>query len=333
MNTHLVSLIRSSPPWLLAAATACAVLAAASSCRSTTELHPEPTTVEHRGVFSYTAPASPSIVYPDGSIETGDPIFRAASGTLRVRYEHQIEAEADPVVSGALTGEVSLRVGSWDHALDSVGPVELVDGRGAIDTTLDLSQVDELVRQYRVVSGSEPAEVVVSIEPAVTGDVDGGPNPVPTQAAARLELTVTPTQVDVAPGQLGPTTAQAIHVLRPRPSRVGFLGWDIAVVQGRTWGSIGASISALLLVSVLVLRRRRPDREVARTIAVERSVQVAALDQLSDVVDVLDERTFHQMAASGTSEVLLRSVDRRGVHTFVFDDGRLRYRYTAPEPS
>lgn len=326
-------LARNAPLWLTGVAAGAALLCATAYTAPATVAATDTVEVTHDGAFSYTAAVDESIVYPDGVIGTGDPVFRSTTDSLELRYEHEVDAP-DPVKvsSGVLSGDVVVAIDAWEHILESLEEVELVDGRGELATTIVFADVDAIAERYEKVSGRAPSQLQVHFRPEVEAGAGAGAAPTATSVfETSMTVGVGPSSVDVAAEGLDVTGSDPVEVPVTEPRQIAAFGRSIDADQARAVGPAVLAAAVLLLLATAFTRRRAPASAPIHAAAKGRLVPVDSLSSLEGAIDVLDAQAFTRIAQA-EGALVLHSTGDDGSETFVVEDRNARYRYTTRPP-
>ncbi|MEX1165196.1 MAG: signal peptidase I [Nitriliruptor sp.] len=128
----------------------------------------------HRGEFTYTANAEPSLVYPDGRLITGDPVFLRQVDELDLAFTYAVDGLGNPSATGQLW--LDLADGSGWSQRSPLGTANSFDG-GRLTLAGHLT-IPELRRTLTRVAdetgvGGGSATITVAAEITVAGSVRG----------------------------------------------------------------------------------------------------------------------------------------------------------------
>lgn len=197
---------------MLALAIAGAVVAWSSPVRE-----PGPVDFEQQARLSYAADTVDRAAYPDGIIDTGDPIFLQVRDELPVAVDWTLatDAAASKTGRGQLTARVAASSG-WQTTV-TLGPG--TDGEGTEATlrgTLNFAHRQRLAARASERTGIDISDFTVTLtaEVEATGTVDGvpvGPTFAPTWEFRVSELRAAPGSAE--------TTMRPSGSSPPRPAR------------------------------------------------------------------------------------------------------------------
>jgi signal peptidase I len=317
------------------AALAVAVAGLAAFSRGTTTELDRKVPYRESGSFAYWAEVPPGVVYSDGRVATGEPVFLRLVDKLQTRFEYRLLTDAALNTSGriVLTAVISDADG-WQRTVD-LGPASHFEGDFASATgTLDLQGVHKLITDVERATGVAHESYTVTLAPSV--DLGGRLAGVgisdrfaPTLKLRldRLTLTLDQSTSD----RLAPVRTRWAQARVLRPRAFSALGTAIRVTALRRI-SVGAGLALLvifLVVAILrakALRRGEPFRIEARYGHALVSVSASASEALGPLVDVATMEGLARLAEPG-NRLILHS-ERLGAHSYFVEDGGVVYRYS-----
>lgn len=328
----------------LAGVSALLLVVTAGKPRMRSATVPDATT--HAGSFSYSATTPRSVVYPDGRVRSGGPVFVRLVRDLDVRFAYAFASKAKADVGGRISMSVRLSDGQgWERRLP-VAPARRFDGtRATAAGTLDVRALVRLVEQMRRLTGSNVTQVAVSLEPVVEldGAVGGEAADDRFVPSLRFTLDAVALRSETSPGTAGPVdvagdvvpTVDPMNPVERRPGTVDVpaavaLGpLEVSVSDARLAGLAGLVVALLVGVWGVLARRRGGGRSEHERVAgrlgellVESRSPVAEGRPVTDVADV---ESVVQLAERYDRVVLHRLGDEG--HEYVVDDGSMIYRY------
>jgi signal peptidase I len=301
---------------------------------TTTELR---RTVPYResGTFTYWADVRPGVVYSDGRVDTGEPVFLRLVDKLQARFEYRLQTDAVLNAGGRIVlAAVVSDADGWQRTID-LGPAAQFQGNsGAASGTLDLHQVQKLIAGVEHATGVAHESYTVTLAPSVDlggrlAGVDISDRFTPTLQFRLDRLTLTLDHN--TPDRLAPvrTRSAQAHVLRP--GAFSALGAEIRVAALRRITVAGGSVLLALLLVVALLRAKalrggEPFRIEARYGHVLVPVSPSASEALAPLVDVATMEGLARLAEPGNRPIL--HSERLGAHSYFVEDGGVVYRYS-----
>lgn len=185
------------------------------------------------GSFAYWADVPPGIVYSDGRVDTGEPVFLRLVDELRTRFEYRLRTDAALNTSGriVLTAIVSDAEG-WQRKIDLGPPSEFEGGFAAASGTLDLHGVQKLIADVERATGVAHESYTVTLAPSVDlggrlagVDISGRFTPALKFRLDRLTLTLDQSTSD----RLAPVRTRSAQEHLLRPGAFSALGAEIRV--------------------------------------------------------------------------------------------------------
>lgn len=295
--------------------------------------------------YSTRVPAGP--VYPDGKIETNDPIFLSIVHQLDVHIAYRFASSAPSTLTG--TEDVLLNVfgpSGWTRSFVLAPRTRFAGGETSTEVTLNLSRVQSLMANIEKLTATPGfGSFSLTVQPVVhlTGTVAG--RPVNTRYEPALGFQLQSDQLLPASGSApngstagtAPTSGQANYT----PSQVG--GVSSPATQPNAITMLGVSVNVSLmrwmsLVGLLLttaatlycyLRKRGEAFEESVQIQAQYGqliVPIVAGEDLGwPAVDVANIKALVRLAESGQRLILhSRSGD---VDTYMVNDEGTVYRY------
>jgi signal peptidase I len=334
------------------AAVAFLVLGLIAFTRPASRAVPAGTPYEQQVSFGYSAHVRPGLVYPNGSITTGDPIFLSLVHGVAVSIGYRLSADAPTTVTGtedvllALTGP-----SGWSHTLVLVPPTRFTGTHTGTEVTLEISHLQSLLDKVSgLIGGGTGAEsYTISVVPQihVKGTVAG--RPVKTTFDPTLGFSLSPTQLvpnGVSAGAASAAGAGATPGAAPKvgytqsasgsvpgvpgsvATNVTVLGVSPTITLLRWLALIGVLLTAPLAVYAFLRKRGEAFEESVKIQAQYRHliVPIVAGEDLGwPPVDVPSIKALVRLAESGQRLILHnRSGD---VDTYMVNDEGTVYRY------
>ena len=294
---------------------------------------------QHSGAFSYSANAGRSVVYPDGEVSTGEPLYVNLLEQLEVGFDYELRSDAVTSAKGdaALVAELKGASG-WKKSFRLQEPTGF-SGTAELRGTIDIAKLQRLITRLGAMTGvPDTFTLVVRPEVKVEGTVAG--RTVDAEFSPELGMSVDASQLKVVQ-QNGDDDAYAttekasVAVTRSRPNTIALPGMQIAVPQARTIASLaaGASLLVLLVLLIPVLRRRRslPDEAAKIEMRYRRWLIPVASRNTADLTSSVRVQSFDALVslAEQYERMILHERTSEG-HTYFVEEGGVAYYYRIP---
>jgi signal peptidase I len=257
--------------------------------------------VTQAGTFTYSGEASPGTTYPDGRVDTGDPIYTALTDGLTVSYEQSLTSAGDLRADGTVRLGLELTApDGWTTELAGGSAVPLRDDTATATVELDTLAAAGLLATHYYEVGVDGGTATLTITPEVDvdGTVDGRPFPVTPPAA--LAFTLDPAALTLVGGpqalQTSAATTVTIDELEPRSFAVGPVRLSLSDARVLALGIAVVALLASVVATWLGGARTTSavdqflERRAARVLA------VAGFVPDGTVVDVPDPEALHKVA-------------------------------------
>ena len=299
-----------------------------------TETVQETVAVTQEGTFSYTGSAERGTTYPNGVVESGDPVWTKLSTGLTVSYTGSLGGPGVADLQGALRLDVSVTAGDgWSTYLNS-GPVAAwEDGRATATVAVDAARASAVLSEHYAEVGVPGSGATLTVTPttAASGTVRGVPFEV--AAPAGLDFALDPTSLRLtgeADAVLAPTseTPVTLDVVGPRTFDVSAVSVPIGVAR-----ALALAVLCLALIAtaggLLIGRTGRGGEADAFAVRhADRIVPVTALSAAGTVIDVSDAEALRRVAERFDTVVLHHVGD--GEDVFAVRDVDATYRFVVP---
>ncbi|MGO9889057.1 MAG: signal peptidase I [Solirubrobacteraceae bacterium] len=333
------------------AAAACLVLGLFAFARPASQAVPATTPYSQQVRFGYSARVRPGLIYPNGSVTTGDPIFLTLVRDVAVSIDYQVTAAAPTAFTG--TEDVVLQLtgpAGWSRNIVLVPPTHFSGDHTGTNVTLDIPRVQSLLARVAQLTGGgvSLASTTISVVPQIRIEGTVAGHPVNTSFAPTLSFGVSGTQL-VSDGVADGGSNAAPAGPPPTSQKVGYSQSASGAVPGLT-GSAPTNLTVLgisptinllrwlaligLLLSVPVavyafLRKRGEVFEESVKIQTQYGhllVPIVAGEDLGwPPVDVSNIKALVRLAESGQRLILH---NRSGhVDTYMVNDEGTVYRY------
>jgi signal peptidase I len=332
------------------AAVAFLVVAMVAFTRPASKGVPTSTPYTQQVTFGYNAHVRPGLVYPSGSVTTGDPIFLSLVRDVGVSIDYRLSADAPTAFTG--TEDVMLELtgpSGWTHNLVLVPTTHFTGTHTGTEVTLDVPRLQSLLDKVSgmIGGGTGAGSYTISVVPQVhvKGTVAG--HPVSTTFGPTLGFSLSPTQL--VPSEVSasassaagaaPTTSTKVGYIQSAsgavpsapgsaPTNITVLGVSPTISLLRWLALIGLLLSAPLAVYAF-LRKRGEAFEESVKIQTQYGhllVPIVAGDDLGwPPVDVSNIKALVRLAESGQRLILH---NRSGhVDTYMVNDEGTVYRY------
>jgi signal peptidase I len=335
--------------------TTCAVVAlvflafgALAFTRPTTKASADKTPYTEKVSFGYHAKASAGPVYPDGAVNTGDPIFVKLVRKVRIKAHYRLQAGAAHHVAGTM--EVVLRLTSptgWSRTIQLSAPKRFTGDYAAADATLDVHALRSLIRQVESLTGSAVGSAYdLEVTPRVHLAGTLGAQPISTDYAPALKFQLDNLKLRPVASS-PPSSGQAATADDVKagftPKRDGSVSQAITEPNTLTVHDIGVSVPTARWIALMglllgvagtlmsgagVLRDPYdPTKHVDRYRHLIVPIASTSFDPARPPIDVTSIGALAQLAER--SERLILHHQREGVDTYLVDDEGTLYRYQA----
>jgi signal peptidase I len=291
--------------------------------------------VTQAGRFTYSGEAFPGTTYPDGRVDTGDPVYTALAGPLTVSYEQTLAASGDLRTDGTVRLGLALTApDGWTTELDGGAPVPVQNSTATATVHLDSVGAAALLAAHYYEVGIDGGAATLTITPEVDvdGTVDGRPFALTPPAA--LSFTLDPTALRMAGGpetlQTSDDTTVTVEELVPRAFALGPVRLSLGDARAL---ALGVTVLALLTSVVATwLGGTRTASAVEQFLQrrAGRVLAVAGFVPDGTVVEVADPEALHKVAERLDTLVLHHSGPDGD--TFAVRDVGTTYRCVVPRP-
>ncbi len=295
------------------------------------------------GTFSYAASAPRTPIYPNGSVETGQPVFLRLVRKVSVRFSYRLESSSPHAIAGdarlfaTLSGD-----GLWQRTVALSPETSFSGDRLVLAGTLDLRALRALGAETQRITGTTSDSYALTVVPEVRirGAVAG--QSVRAAFAPPLAMRLDPVALRLestaaAGGQPAALTrAKPGGGTRVETNTVSLFGIELAVGTARRAALLGGGAALgggffLGLVLLLLIRRGgdepsriraqygfllvdvAPDRRLP-----ERPLEVATMEGLVRLARHYDHLILHE--------------EHEGGHSYLVEENGVVYRYTARGP-
>jgi signal peptidase I len=337
-------------PFLAASAVAAAifgVLAVIAFARPAHKPSALLTPYAQQATFGYSAHVRPSLVYPTGTINTGDPLFISMLRRVNLHIDYRLTTSAPVSVTG--TEQVVLTLagpGGWRRAFVLTPPTHFAGAHTGTDVTLDLPRLQgQLAQVERLTNmpafGAFSLSVVPQIQ--ITGTIAGHPVKSSFQPALNFQFSSGQLQVsagtrsgssNTAPSagssqtNYAPSQSASVSTRGTAPATITVLGISPTITLLRWIAVIGLLLSIAATVYFYLRRRSEPFQETSRIQSQygHMIVPIVAGEDLGwPAVDVPTIKALVKLAESG-QRLILHSRSNE-VDTYMLNEEGTVYRY------
>ena len=292
------------------------------------------------GVFGYSGDARAGVAYPDGRVDTGEPVFLRLVDELRVSFDYRVEAESQVDAHGEI-GLAAVLSGAegWKRTIALQEPTAFTGTATAAEGVLDLRRLSGLIKRVERETGVVHESYELTFVPQVDllGHVGGAELSDSYAPRLGLRLDRTTLQLDpadgaAAPTRLRPARDRTAEVESVQPAAVSFFDRKVSVGALRrialgAGGPLVLLCVALGLLRLRALRGGEPARIAARYGHLIVPVSASAPDALGSTVDVATMEGLARLAEAGSRPIL--HAQRQGAHAYYVEDGGIVYRYSS----
>jgi signal peptidase I len=319
-----------------------ALLALVSFTRSTTRADTVPEAYAQQGRFDYSTTVARNVVYPDGRVVTGDPVFLRLVPRLRVAFDYELESRLEVAGDGRIGLVARLSDGrGWERRFELAPVRSFSGGRASVVGSLDLRRIEKVIEQLRDLTGSSQAAYSLTILPTVSVSGRVGGEPVETTFAPVLgfdvgDLRLQP-DLEAAGGGVSPfaprETGTGTHAV---PDELSLGPLDLPVRTARVFSLLALGTGLLLgLLALGAFRRRYHGDESDRIAARFGHLLLPVTSRPQDwarVTELADIESLVRLAEHYDRMIL--HLAERDAHSYVVEEGTgvYRYRTSPPEP-
>jgi signal peptidase I len=257
--------------------------------------------VTQQGHFTYTGTAERGTTYPDGRVDTGDPIYTALADALSVSYEQTVASAGDLRADGTLRLGLTLTApDGWTAELDGGRAVPLRNSTAIATLELDTPGAAALLAAHYDEVGLDAGAATLTITPelAVEGTVDGRPFAVAPPPG--LAFSLDPSALTMAGGaealQTSGGSTVTVEQFVPRTFGLGTVRLSLGEARAL---ALGVAVLALLLAAGAAWLGGPRSSGVVEQFLQRRAGRVLAVAGFvpdGTVVDVADPEALHTVA-------------------------------------
>lgn len=236
----------------------CFLLGILSFPKDPVESRSEESAYEHTGRFDYSADAKKSVVYPDGQLSTGGPLFLKLIGDVRVDFDYKLSSEVPTNISGIARLRARLNGSNgWQQTFPLQPPTPFEGTTIHLSGSFDPQEIVNMTTNVQSLTGV-PDSFTFSVVPVIEIEGEIGDQPISESFSPTLAFAVDGLQLKspaAAPGEAGgevadplePTLAGSIKTSQLDVNRVSLLMIDLPVAASRKLSVLGLGMSLLLM--------------------------------------------------------------------------------------
>jgi signal peptidase I len=316
-------------PWAAGLAVAAFALGGIAFNRPATVPGSSKVTYRQALTYDYEARTVPNIVYPDGVVGWGDPVYTRAVRALDVRVGYEFQDESTPPVVGRISLQADLSSSSgWHRQLVATAPAPFTGARTAGSIRLDLDEVRRLVGAVEAATRAPFGQIGIRVSTRVDGTATVGGQPVSVSVTAPLVFSLNEIQLVVANPEARTATAKGdVPLPRAEQNRLALIRWRIPIGWLRIVSILMGIAALLTALAGIVHGRPASVRTVLKRRYSKRAVWARDLDPSLPAIEIGTPEDFFRLADHhGHEPILHGTVDGRYVVFLEF--GTTRYRYT-----
>lgn len=311
------------------------VLGAVAFSRATSEQVSVPSGYQQSGVFSYSGSAKRGVVYPSGTVATGQTVFSRLVKDVVFNFEYRLKTNEFTALSGQAALSASL-TSSDNHYTRSFTLVKRsFTGKTATLTgVFPLRQYTNLLNQVQTETQDLTSTYSVVITPTILVKGMVGNSPINERFAPSLDFLLdthkllldrsggsVDMHVSRSSSGIGTATrANVVDLRLARPSVSSARELSIA-------GLVVAFLSLGLVIAIGVKKRRGDEPEQIKRQYGHLLLPVSQLPRFDRIVECDSIDALAAIAERYDRAILYRH--ERGIHTYVLQDEGLAYRYSA----
>jgi hypothetical protein len=287
--------------------------------------------LHYEAAFDYSAAVRPSVVYPDGRVDAGDPVFRHLVERLDVAATVTVRPPADSVVERAdvaLVADVS--AGGWSTVIPLARATADQQGAAHLTGTLDFAAIERTVDEAAQLAGLNSGSYEVALRAEVNGNALVSGADVELEGAPALKLSVDDVDVSIPTEALTVSEDQSVSERRSQPNTLEAGPVSLRVERARQ-AAPPAAVALLLAGLVLAVRDRRAARRDpagVRLLPAARLIPTDRLQAVGSIVDVTSAEALARIAQEYDS-FIFHGRDRYD-SWYVVSDGTTTFRYRVP---
>jgi signal peptidase I len=318
-------------------ALAFAGLAALSYTRPLSTTVAKPGLYTQTGTFSYRAVApAGAAVYGSTTVTTGQPIFLKLVHAVNFNFAYAFSSSAAHGAAGTIALNAQV-IGSngWKRTLHLVAPTRFSGDHASVAGSLNLRSLSALVERVDALSDVNGGTYTLTLLPsvAVQGVVAG--NALHDDFAPKLALLLDPNQLQLQPGNAaGPgaalTQSTSGSGTVKAENKLSLLKLKLSVSLARRISLYGGAAALLLLLAGILMGLR--SRTLDEHVRIERLygdliVPVEALPA-EPAASVIKTSSIDGLArVAEQAGRMIMHLEHAGLHTYVVEDGGVRYTY------
>jgi len=298
--------------------------------------------------FSYKGSAPAGIIYPTGSVTTGDPVFLHLVDALEVGVHYTLRPTSSTAGAGTAAAAVSGTIGAtatmqgpggWTGQLAAVAPAHFSGTTAGLDLPIDLSRIPALEEEFTAETGVPLEDPQILVTPVVHVDGTMGGSSLVDSFAPALTFQVEGRVLDVVSSSAGGAGSGSTRLVADRvgsvdhrtrvPAHMSILGHSVAVSAVRRVALGGLVLSILGAVGAWAWWRRRRRMDETTRIHADYGRDLVAVSTSPAVKAplVVDVETFDELARLARRyECVILEHAHVGGHAYYVESGTTLYR-------
>ncbi len=331
------------PPARLAPWTSAALAAVAATAAGVAWAAPTLATGQADAAFShsarvdYGAAANAPVAYPDGSVDTGDPVFLSLVPEVEARFAYQLDSSAPLDVEGTAALSAVLSNSEGLHRHIPLDDAPLTDGGADLRATIDIAALWAQVEEFRAATATGGSSALVTLHGQVEVHGTVGRGAIDERFEQDVDFDLDRTRMRLVGSDLGPGSSDltAQRVGQASPSATADQGMTIAgrAVPLEAARAATTTAAAVAAIAAFGLHRRRRRGVVDDPLHGHRD-RVVPVDRVATngaaVADIADLADLAALAAT-LDRPILRVPEPGGPVVFVVaPDVIYRHRLSPP---
>jgi signal peptidase I len=321
----------------------CLVLAVVAFGRPVEKLENASVPYTQTASFGYSAPAPAGPVYDGKKIEAGEPVYLNLVDEVDLTFDYELSADVPFTAEGDASMSILLKdVNGWSRTLPLVGSTPVEDGRVHMESRLDLTTIQDLLRSVERRTGIDRDMYTLTVIPSVQTSGTVGGQEISETYSPRLAFNIDDLQLQLqaeTPGTeadsgkvLEQTTSS--EIIRPQsvPNILSIPGPDVTVAAARRMAIVGGLACLLVLGGLaaysFMLRRGDASNRIAARYG-HMMVSVARQSFPANAIDVVAIEDLAGIAQSSGKMILHE--EHEGLHTYYVEDAGVIYRFRATD--
>lgn len=295
------------------------------------------------GRFSYSAAVPKSVVYPQGVVPNGGPIYSPPASTVSLSFGYRMTVPQGQVIGGTARLDAELvSTSGWQQTWTIVPMKHFRGGRATLVGTVDVSSLYNTVAEIEKITHDQSDSYRLVLLPSVNTSALADGRLINARFAPHLSFTVQPTwlQLDVpssstADRYLNPSADGTVQHVTSLPASIRLGGMTVPLATARVAGPV-FTLAAALCSGLLIGFARRRERRLSEAARIAQHYGGLLVD-----VDSLPfsptERSIRVGSMAGLvrlaeqCERMILHAHREGQHVYLLENVGESYYFTTPE--